>query len=68
MSTLIAVSGLGILSLLLEILNLRKILVPVVVLGLAGILGMTLAEFYLDKSFLDIDSYNMVVGTAYSLY
>lgn len=66
MSTLIAVSGLGILSLLLEILNLRKILVPVVVLGLAGILGMTLAEFYLDKSFLDIDSYNMVVGTGYS--
>lgn len=66
MSTLIAVSGLGIICLLLEILNLRKILVPVTILGLAAILGMTLTEFYLGRSFFEIDSYNMIVSTGYS--
>lgn len=66
MSTLIAVSGLGIVCLLLEILNLRKILVPIVVLGLVAILGVTVSEFYLDKSYLDIDNYDMIVSTSYS--
>lgn len=66
MSTLIAVSGLGIVCLLLEILNLRKILVPVTLLLLAGILGMTIAEFYLGESFFYRDDYNMIVSTSYS--
>lgn len=66
MSTLIAVSGLGIVCLLLEILNLRKILVPVTLLLLVGILGMTIAEFYLGESFFDRDAYNMIVSTSYS--
>lgn len=66
MSTLVAVSALGIICLLLEVLNLRKILVPITLLGLAGILGMTIAEFYLNTSFLDIDTYKMVVSTGYS--
>lgn len=66
MSTLIAVSGLGIVCLLLEILNLRKILVPVTLLALLGILGMTVAEFYSGESFFYADSYNMIVSTSYS--
>lgn len=66
MSTLIAVSALGIVCLLLEILNLRKILVPVTLLLLAGILGMTVAEFYLGESFFYRDAYNMIVSTSYS--
>lgn len=66
MSTLIAVSGLGIVSLLLEILNLRKILVPVILLGLVAILGLTVSEFYLGESFFNIDNYGMVVSTSYS--
>ena len=66
MSTLIAVSGLGIVCLLLEILNLRKILVPVTLLALLGILGITVAEFYSGESFFYADSYNMIVGTSYS--
>lgn len=66
MSTLIAVSGLGIVCLLLEILNLRKILVSVTLLALLGILGMTVAEFYSGESFFYADSYNMIVSTSYS--
>lgn len=66
MSTLIAVSGLGIVCLLLEILNLRKILVPITLLLLVGILGMTIAEFYLGKSFFEADAYNMVVSSSFS--
>lgn len=66
MSTLIAISGLGIASLLLEILNLRKILIPVVLIGLIAILGMTVTEFYLGESFINADKYNMIVPTAFS--
>lgn len=67
MSTLITISGLGIVTLLLEIFNLRKILVPIVILGLIGILGMTVAEFYyLSEPFFAADKYNMVVTTGFS--
>ncbi|MDU1889180.1 MAG: NADH-quinone oxidoreductase subunit N [Dysgonomonas sp.] len=67
MSTLIAISGLGIITLLLEIFNLRKVLVPIVVLGLVGILGMTVAEFYyLSKPIIAADEYNMIATTGFS--
>lgn len=66
MSTLIAISGLGIVTLLLEILNLRKFLVPIVLLGLLAILGMTVAEFYLNEEFVDSDKYNMIVTSNFS--
>jgi NADH-quinone oxidoreductase subunit N len=66
MSTLIAISGLGILCLLLEILNLRKTLIPIVLLALTGILGLTIVEYYLGESFIDIDKYNMIGATGYS--
>lgn len=66
MSTLIAVSGLGVLCLLLEVLNLRKILIPIVLLALTSILGLTIVEYYLGESFIDIDKYNMIGATGYS--
>lgn len=66
MSTLIAVSGLGIMCLLLEILNLRKLLIPVVLLLLATIMVMTVAEFNADRSFFEADNFGMVVATSYS--
>ncbi len=66
MSTLIAVSGLGIVCLLLEILNLRKILVPVTLLALMGILGMTAAEFCSGESFFYADTSHMIISTSFS--
>lgn len=66
MSTLIAVSGLGILCLLLEILNLRKALIPIVLLALTGILGMTIVEYYFQEPFIDVDKYYMIASTGYS--
>ncbi|MFV0418106.1 MAG: NADH-quinone oxidoreductase subunit N [Dysgonomonas sp.] len=66
MSTLITISGLGIICLLLEIFNLRKILVPVTLVGLIAILGMTFTEFYLGEPFMAADKYNMVVTTGFS--
>jgi len=66
MSTLIAISGLGILCLLLEILNLRKALVPIVLLALTGILGLTIVEYYLGESFINIDNHYMIASTGYS--
>lgn len=66
MSTLIAISALGILCLILEILNLRKALIPIVLLALTAILGMTIVEFYLDEPFIESDKYGMIASTGYS--
>lgn len=66
MSTLIAVSALGIICLILEILNLRKALIPVVILALAAILGMTIFESYLGSSIIEPDKMTMIVNTGYS--
>ena len=66
MITLIAISGLGIICLLLEILNMRKILVPIILLGLAGILGMTIFEFCKEESLISSDMYGMIRCTDYS--
>jgi NADH-quinone oxidoreductase subunit N len=45
MNTLIAISGLGVFCLIAEIFNLRKLLVPVAILGLLAILGLSVSEF-----------------------
>lgn len=45
MNTLIAIIGLGVLCLLFEILNLRKAIVPITIIGLLGILGWNISEF-----------------------
>lgn len=62
MNTLIAISGLGILSLLAEIFNARKIIVPMTIIGLLAILGLTASEFGLDKSYYN----NMIVVDKFS--
>lgn len=66
MSTLIAISGLGILCLILEIFNMRKILVPVTLLGLAAVLGLNIAEIALGNNIFEIESYGMIHETGYS--
>lgn len=67
MITLVAISGLGIICLLLEILNLRKILIPVTILGLLGVLGVTFGELCSGKPLWEVDNYNMIVSTGFSL-
>lgn len=66
MSTLIAISGLGIICLLLEIFNLRKILIPVTLVGLIAVLGLTVTEFYLGESYIKVDEYNMLATSGFS--
>ena len=63
MNTLIAITGLGVLCLLFEILNLRKIIVPMTVIGLLAILGLTVYEFDLNKNYYN----NMVVVDHFSM-
>ncbi|OYU85414.1 MAG: NADH-quinone oxidoreductase subunit N [Flavobacterium sp. BFFFF2] len=65
MNTLIALSGLGIFCLIAEIANLRKILVPVVVLGLLSILVATLTVWNVPGS--DPVYNNMIVTTPFSV-
>ena len=62
MNTLIAISGLGVLCLLFEILNFRKAIVPVTILGLLAILGLTYAEFNTPASYYN----NMIVVSKFS--
>lgn len=66
MITLVAISGLGILTLILEILNLRKVLVPIVVIALLAILGVTAYEFCSGQPLMDADGHQMIVGTGFS--
>ncbi len=63
MNTLIAVSGLGVFCLIAEIFNLRKLLVPVAVLGLLATLGLTISEFNTPGSFYN----NMIVVNKFSV-
>ena len=62
MNTLIAITGLGILCLLFEILNLRKAIIPFTVLGLLGVLGITYSEFNHPESYYN----NMIVVSKFS--
>ncbi|TRX21312.1 NADH-quinone oxidoreductase subunit N [Flavobacterium franklandianum] len=62
MNTLIAISGLGVLCLLFEIFNFRKAIVPVTIIGLLAILGLTYAEFNAPASFYN----NMIVVSKFS--
>jgi NADH-quinone oxidoreductase subunit N len=63
MNTLIAVSGLGVFCLIAEIFNLRKLLVPVAVLGLLAILGLTVSEFNTPAAYYN----NMIVVDNFSV-
>jgi NADH-quinone oxidoreductase subunit N len=63
MNTLIAIIGLGVLCLLFEILNLRKALVPITILGLLGVLALTVSEINTPGSFYS----NMIVVNKFSV-
>src|ERR1051326_2846745 len=45
MNALILLSSLGVLALLAEIFNFRKILFPLILLGLAGVVGLAVADW-----------------------
>ena len=63
MNTLIAIIGLGVLCLLFEILNLRKIIIPITIIGLLAILGLTISEFNTTESYYN----NMIVVNKFSV-
>ena len=63
MNTLIAIIGLGVLCLLFEILNLRKIIIPITIIGLLAILGLTISEFYTPGTYYN----NMIVVNKFSV-
>ena len=62
MNTLIAITGLGVLCLLFEILNIRKAIVPITIIGLLAVLGITFSEFNTSASYYN----NMIVVSKFS--
>ena len=62
MNTLIAIIGLGVLCLLFEIFNLRKAIVPITIVGLLGVLALTISEFNSTESYYN----NMIVVSKFS--
>ena len=62
MNTLIAIIGLGVLCLLFEIFNFTKAIVPLTVVGLLAILGLTVSEFGSTESYYN----NMIVVSKFS--
>lgn len=66
MNTLISTACLGLFCLIAEILNLRKILVPVLVLALAGIFGLNLMGWNNPESFFNdmmrVDNFAVAFG------
>ena len=62
MNTLIAITGLGVLCLLFEILNIRKAIVPITIIGLLAVLGITFSEFNTPASYYN----NMIVVSKFS--
>ena len=62
MNTLIAIIGLGVLCLLFEILNWTKAIVPITIIGLLAVLGLTVSEFNVPESYYN----NMIVVSKFS--
>lgn len=65
MQVLITIVSLGVFCLLAEIFNLRKLLVPVTVIGLLGVLGISLNLWSIDSS-IDVNYLNMMATTKFS--
>ena len=65
MQVLITIVSLGVFCLLAEIFNLRKLLVPVTVIGLLGVLGISLNLWSIDSS-IDANYLNMMATTKFS--
>ena len=62
MNTLIATTALGVFCLLFEIFNLRKLIVPITIIGLIAILGLNISEFGKQESYYN----NMIVVDKFS--
>lgn len=62
MNTLIAIGVLAVLVLVLEIINLRKVVIPATLLGLLGILGYTVCNIDVTQAYYN----NMFVSTNFS--
>ena len=63
MNTLIAIIGLGVLCLLFEILNFRKAIIPVTIIGLFAILGLNISEYNSPATYYN----NMIVVSKFSV-
>jgi len=65
MQTIIAIAALGVFTLLAEIFNLRKALVPVTIIGLLSVLGITLNLWSFDPAF-DNQYVSMILADKFS--
>ena len=63
MTTLIAIIGLGVLCLIFEIFDFRKAIIPISIIGLLAILGLTVSEFNSPASYYN----NMIVVSKFSV-
>jgi NADH-quinone oxidoreductase subunit N len=63
MTTLIAIIGLGVLCLIFEIFDFRKAIIPITIIGLLAILGLTISEFNTPASYYS----NMIVVNNFSV-
>src|SRR6478736_771038 len=63
MTTLIAIVGLGILCLIFEIFDFRKAIIPITIIGLLAILGLTISEFNTPASYYN----DMIVVSKFSV-
>jgi NADH-quinone oxidoreductase subunit N len=63
MNTLIAIIGLGVLCLLFEILNFRKAIIPVTIIGLLAILGLNISEYNSPATYYN----NMIIVNKFSV-
>ena len=63
MNTLIAITGLGVLCLLFEIMNFRKAIIPVTIIGLLAILGLNISEYNSPATYYN----NMIVVSKFSV-
>ena len=63
MTTLIAIIGLGVLCLIFEIFDFRKAIIPITIIGLLAILGLTVSDFNSPGSYYN----NMIVVSKFSV-
>jgi NADH-quinone oxidoreductase subunit N len=63
MTTLIAIIGLGVLCLVFEIFDFRKAIIPITIIGLLAILGLTVSEFNTPGNYYN----NMLIVNKFSV-
>ena len=63
MNTLLAISGVGVCCRIAEIFNLRKLFIPVAILGLIAILGLTITAYNLPSTHFN----NMIIVDRFSV-